>query len=59
MEASASTHEHARPGVSAPARTTVQAGQGDRRLALLFLGSVLTMYVAVGVGVYYLVAALF
>ena len=57
MEASASTHEQA-PPVLVPAGTTVRGRHYDRRLAMLFVGIVLAIYIAIGVAVYELVAAL-
>ena len=58
MEASASTREAAPPGASVPARATVQSGHGDPGLALLFLGGVLAIYLAIGYAIYTLIAAL-
>jgi hypothetical protein len=52
MEASASTH-HAPSGVSAPA---ARQG-GHRHMAMLFVGSVLVIYAAIGLAIYALIAA--
>jgi hypothetical protein len=57
VSASVPAHGHAPPGWNARAQTAEQRSYG-RLLPLLFLGSVLAMYLVIGSAIYALVAAL-
>jgi hypothetical protein len=58
MEGSRSTHEHAPASAATSAASTTQGGNRDRSLTMTFLGTVLAMYLTIGIAIYAFVSAL-